>query len=61
MIRARLRCQAQEQFGVRREYLKRLKKAFDAEGIEIPFPHMTVYAGESKQGKAPAIRLEPPG
>jgi len=34
-IRARLRCQAQEQFGIRREYLKRLKKAFDAEGIEI--------------------------
>lgn len=61
MIRARLRCQAQEQFGVRREYLKRLKKAFDAEGIEIPFPHMTVYAGEPKQGKAPAFRLEPPG
>lgn len=61
MIRARLRCQAQEQFGVRREYLKRLKKAFDAEGIEIPFPHMTVYASEPKQGKAPAFRLEPPG
>jgi len=61
MIRARLRCQAQEQFGVRREYLKRLKKAFDAEGIEIPFPHMTVYAGEPKQGKAPAFRLEQPG
>lgn len=61
MIRARLRCQAQEQFGVRREYLKRLKKAFDAEGIEIPFPHMTVYASEPKQGKAQAFRLEPPG
>lgn len=61
MIRARLRCQAQEQFGVRREYLKRLKKAFDAEGIEIPFPHMTVYASEPKQGKARAFRLEPPG
>lgn len=58
MIRARLRCQAQEQFGVRREYLKRLKKAFDAEGIEIPFPHMTVYAGEPKQGKAPAFLLQ---
>ena len=58
MIRARLRCQAQEQFGVRREYLKRLKKAFDAEGIEIPFPHLTVYAGEPKQGKAPAFLLQ---
>lgn len=58
MIRARMRCQAQEQFAVRREYLKRLKKAFDAEGIEIPFPHLTVYAGIPKEGKAPAFRLE---
>lgn len=38
MIRARIRCKAQEQFDIRREYLKRLKKTFDAEGIEIPFP-----------------------
>lgn len=58
MIRARIRCQAQEQFGVRREFLRRLKKAFDAEGIEIPFPHLTVYAGQPKEGKAPAFRLE---
>lgn len=52
VIRARLRCVALEQWGVRREYLRRLKKAFDAAGIEIPFPHLTVYAGEPKQGKA---------
>lgn len=58
MVRARIRCQASEQFGVRREYLKRLKKAFDAEGIEIPFPHLRVYAGEPKHGPAPAFRLE---
>lgn len=58
MIRARLRCQAQEQFAVRREYLKRLKKAFDAEGIEIPFPHMTVYAGDVKQGKVSAFQIQ---
>jgi small conductance mechanosensitive channel len=58
MIRARIRCQAQEQFGVRREFLRRLKKAFDAEGIEIPFPHLTIYAGQPKAGKAPAFRLE---
>ncbi len=61
MIRARIRCQAQEQFGVRREFLRRLKKAFDAEGIEIPFPHLTVYAGQPKEGKAPAFRLEQQG
>lgn len=58
VIRARFRCVALEQWGVRREYLRRLKHAFDAEGIEIPFPHVTVYAGEPKTGKAPAFLLE---
>ena len=58
MLRARLRCVALEQWGVRREYLRRLKRAFDEAGIEIPFPHLTIYAGEPKTGKAPAFRLE---
>lgn len=48
MIRARLRCVAQEQWGVRREYLRRLKRAFDEADIEIPFPHLTVYRGQAK-------------
>ncbi len=42
MIRARIRTQPLEQWGVRREYLKRLKAAFDREGIAIPFPHRTL-------------------
>ena len=58
MLRARLRCKAQEQFGVRRELLRRMKKAFDAANIEIPFPHMTIYAGESKAGKPTAFRIQ---
>ena len=61
VIRARLRCVALEQWAVRREYLRRLKKAFDAAGIEIPYPHLTIYAGEPKTGKAPAFRLEQTG
>ncbi len=24
-----------------------IKAAFDAEGIEIPFPHMSIYTGEA--------------
>jgi small-conductance mechanosensitive channel len=43
IIRCRLKTIALEQFGVRREYLRRLKLVFDANGIEIPFPHRTVY------------------
>lgn len=58
VIRARLRVAAGQQWGVRREYLRRLKKAFDQRGIEIPFPHMTVYAGQDKDGSSPAFRLE---
>ncbi len=32
-----------EQWNVRREFLKRLKKAYDERGIEIPFPHLTIH------------------
>jgi small conductance mechanosensitive channel len=42
---------------VRREFLRRLKRAFDERGIEIPYPHLTVYAGAGKDGEAPALPL----
>ena len=42
MIRARFRVVALQQWAVRRAYLLRLKKAFDAHGIEIPFPQRTI-------------------
>ncbi|MDP2262160.1 MAG: mechanosensitive ion channel family protein [Hydrogenophaga sp.] len=57
VIRCRFRTLPLEQWGVKREYLKRLKAAFDAAGIEIPYPHLTVYAGQDKQGKAPAFGI----
>ena len=62
MLRCRFKCRPLAQWGVRREYLRRLKHAFDAHGIEIPYPHVTVYAGQDRQGRAPAvpIRLEDP-
>ncbi|MFQ5875250.1 MAG: mechanosensitive ion channel family protein [Dehalococcoidia bacterium] len=34
-----------QQWGVMGELRKRIKKAFDEEGIEIPFPHLKVYWG----------------
>jgi len=47
-----LRCRmkvvpAIEQWNVKREFLKRLKKAFDERGIEIPFPQLTVHMPRS--------------
>lgn len=40
VIRCRFRVAPLEQWNVRREFLHRLKDAFDREGIEIPFPHI---------------------
>ena len=60
-LRCRFKTVALEQWGVRREFLRRLKYAFDAHGIEIPYPHLTLYAGQDKQGNAPAFRLSNPG
>ena len=34
-----------------------IKARFDAEGIEIPFPHQTLYWGEDKVGNAPPLRM----
>ena len=34
---------------VGREYRKRLKAAFDNAGVEIPFPHRTIYWGEKSK------------
>jgi small-conductance mechanosensitive channel len=62
ILRCRFKTVALEQWGVRREFLRRLKDAFDERGIEIPYPHMTIYAGQDKQGQAPGFRVViPPG
>jgi len=43
VIRARFKVAPLEQWNVRREYLRRLKNAFDRAGIEIPFPQLTLH------------------
>jgi len=57
ILRCRFKVMPIEQWNVRREYLRRLKRAFDDAGIEIPYPHLTVYAGQDKHGQAPAFAL----
>jgi moderate conductance mechanosensitive channel len=42
-IRVVLKVEPGEQFATSREVLKRVKKAFDTAGIEIPFPQRTVW------------------
>jgi small conductance mechanosensitive channel len=52
-IRFRIKVWPLQQWTVRRAFLLRLKKSFDQLGIEIPFPHLTVYAGQARDGSAP--------
>ncbi len=46
VIKARIKTIPGSQWTLGREYRKRLKKAFDNHGIEIPFPHTSIYWGE---------------
>jgi small-conductance mechanosensitive channel len=58
IIRGRFKVMPLEQWTVRREYLRRLKKAFDEKGIEIPYPHLTVYAGQAKAEREAKFPIE---
>lgn len=57
ILRCRFKVLPLEQWSVRREFLRRLKKAFDARGIDIPFPTVTVYPGMDRKGHAPPFRV----
>ncbi|MDN6883511.1 mechanosensitive ion channel family protein [Variovorax sp. CAN2819] len=61
VLRCRFKVAPLQQWTIRREFLRRLKAAFDDQGIEIPFPHVTVYAGAGKDGSAPALPLRVSG
>ena len=53
VIRVRLKTRPLSQWRVGREFNRRMKKRFDELGIEIPFPHHTLYFGVDRQGNAP--------
>ena len=57
ILRCRFKVLPLEQWTVRREYFRRIKYAFEQHQIEIPFPHLTLYPGENRDGTAPALRL----
>jgi small-conductance mechanosensitive channel len=57
VIRARLITKPIRQWRVGREFNRRMKKVFDERGIEIPFPHRTLYWGMPKQGSQQPIHV----
>jgi moderate conductance mechanosensitive channel len=57
VIKGRIKTRPIKQWEVGREFNRRVKKRFDELGIEIPFPHRTLYFGVDKDGKAPPAHL----
>lgn len=57
IIKARTKTKPIRQWAVGREFNRRLKKRFDELNIEIPFPHMTLYMGQDKDGTAAPMNL----
>ncbi|MEW6544563.1 MAG: mechanosensitive ion channel family protein [Nitrospirota bacterium] len=58
VIKARLKTRPIEQWTVGREYRRRLKKAFDAQGIEIPFPHRSLLLAEAERPVRVEVRSD---
>lgn len=56
-IKIRIKTVPIKQWRIGRELRRRIKKAFDAHSIEIPFPHLTLYFGEPKHGTTPPLRV----
>ena len=57
IIRARTMTLPIKQWRIGREFNRRIKKRFDELKIEMPYPHITLYLGEDKEGKAPPLRV----
>ena len=49
VIKGRIKTRPIRQWMVGREFLRRVKYAFDERGIEIPFPHQSIYFGDASK------------
>lgn len=46
ILKVKITTKSGQQWAASREFRRRVKKAFDARNIEIPFPHLSIYTGE---------------
>ena len=57
VIKGRIKTRPIKQWAVGRAFNRLVKIRFDERGIEIPFPHTTLYFGQDKDGSAPPAYL----
>ncbi|KMK65636.1 mechanosensitive ion channel domain-containing protein [Puniceibacterium sp. IMCC21224] len=57
VLRSRIKTLPGKQWGLGRAYNEILKRIFDERGIEIPFPHQTIFFGEAKDGTTQPITI----
>ncbi len=56
-VRGRIKTLPGMQWAIGRAYNEIIKRVLDDAGVEIPFPHMTLYMGQEKDGNAPPLNL----
>jgi small conductance mechanosensitive channel len=57
IIKARIKTRPIKQWAVGREFNRRMKRRFDELGIEIPYPHRTVYIANEKNDQSATLRV----
>lgn len=55
ILKIRMKTQPIQQWGIARELRRRIKLEFDRLGIEMPYPHLSLYMGEAS--KPLAVRM----
>ncbi len=56
VIKCRIKTNPMQQWRIGREMNRRIKNTFDAKGIEMPFPHRTIYWGDPAQAVSALTR-----
>ena len=57
VVRARIKTKPGMQWAIGRAYNEIVKSVLDEAGVDIAFPHLTVFMGQNKDGTAPPLNL----